>query len=160
MRFKNTPRHSPTIHIWCRMYYYLTRAGSSPASDLGKAVLPGCLPPACLLPPAVLLCPLFDRGSSQHCLCSSILSLYLISTHLTNWTDSIAPSETIIWQRFCEQSTRPSMPMRIPSQITVDCKSVHYSSLPVSPSLRSFKTSGFFIAGVFITDFFFTMQPH
>ena len=32
------------------------------------------------------------------------------------------------------------------------------SSLPVSPSLRSFKTTGFFIACVFIAGFF--MQPH
>ncbi len=27
---------------------------------------------------------------------------------------------------YCEQSARPSMPIRIPSQIVVDCKSVHY----------------------------------
>ena len=34
---------------------------------------------------------------------------------------------TLLWQRFCEQPTRPSMPMSIPSQIAVDCKSVHFS---------------------------------
>ncbi len=26
----------------------------------------------------------------------------------------------------CEHSAKPSMPIRIPSQIAVDCKSVHY----------------------------------
>ncbi len=39
-------------HITCNLTcnnqraYYLTRVGSSPTWDLGKAVLPGCLPPA------------------------------------------------------------------------------------------------------------------
>ena len=35
-----------------------------------------------------------------------------------------------IWQRYCEQSARPSMPTRIPSQIAVDCKSDHWNCVP------------------------------
>ncbi len=32
----------------------------------------------------------------------------------------------VFWQRFCEEPARLSMPITIPSQITVDCKSVHW----------------------------------
>ena len=46
-------------------------------------------------------------------------------------------------------------PRRSPT-IHIWCQMYYYSSLPVSRSLRSFKTTGFFIAGVFITGFFFT----
>ena len=31
----------------------------------------------------------------------------------------------IVWQRYREQSAKTNMPVRIPSQIAVDCKSVH-----------------------------------
>ena len=31
----------------------------------------------------------------------------------------------LFWQRFCEWPVWPMMPIRIPSQIAVDCKSVH-----------------------------------
>ncbi len=52
------------------------------------------------------------------------------------WTDFYANSGYVygpllvffFWQRYCEQSVRPSMPIRIPSQIAVDCKSVHLHS--------------------------------
>ncbi len=39
--------------------------------------------------------------------------------------------DVVIWQRCCEHPVKPSMPIRIPSQIAVDCKSVHSPSGPV-----------------------------
>ncbi len=36
------------------------------------------------------------------------------------------PFLVLFWQRYCEQSARPGMLIGTPSQIAVDCKSVHY----------------------------------
>ena len=36
-------------------------------------------------------------------------------------------SITVFWHRFCEKPARSSMSISKPSQITVDCKSVHWS---------------------------------
>ncbi len=85
--------HSGGIHV---LTYYLTRAVSSPTSDLGKKVI--------------------------LCLVWGVAWLWVVrvSENLVG-----QPFLALFWQRFCEQSARPSMPIRIPSQIAVDCKSVH-----------------------------------
>ena len=94
-----------TLKVFMFDNYYLTRAVSSPMSDLGKEVLPAWLPyyfvhvPACLA--AVLLCPRLQRGSRQLKTC-------------------------VIPTADCNKSPRITMPIRITSQIAVDWKSVHF----------------------------------
>ncbi len=65
--------------------------------------------PACLLgwllPPAGLLCPRLFRGSRQIPMFQACVALF--------------------WQRFCEHTATPSITISVPSQIAVDCKSVH-----------------------------------
>ena len=115
--------------------------------ESGPAWLPACLlPPAGLLcPPAGLLCPLLERGSSEHCLCSSVLTFHI------NWQGLIKdqPHQIMRWiinlhsmwkiQKsqciwkvhlistfFFWECAWPRMHISIPSQIAVDCKSVHF----------------------------------
>ncbi len=92
-------RKNPTCLFVGLFSDYLTRAVSSPTSDPGKGVLPAAclLAASCLLTAGLLWSP-------REVACDNIF---------------------IFWQKNCEQSARPSMPIRIPSQTAVDCKSVH-----------------------------------
>ncbi len=64
-------------------------------------------------------CPRELSGLVQRIYCTESIGLILIA---------------LFWQRYCENSARPSIPIGIPSQIAVDCKSVH-----LSPFGRLFK---------------------
>ena len=105
------------------LFNYLTRAVYSPMSDPGKAVLPAWLPPAsCFLTPAS---------------CRVTLSAVQM---IWGSEDRVSDVSSCLWTP-CEQSARPSMPIRIPSQIAVDWKSVHFSLMLDGFSMLRFVTN-------------------
>ncbi len=120
--------------ISCRDNHYLTRAVSSPTSDLGKEVLSCAVSsvPCGVCRVAELSGFLqgiywLDFYEHYQILCSQLclpLSGKTIQT-ITILRDCSNPI-ALFWQGF-EQLARSSMSISKPSQITVDCKSVHLS---------------------------------
>ncbi len=55
-----------------------------------------------------------------------LLKLIIVSQILSGPTSHVhRVRDVTIWQQYHEQSASTTMPIRIPSQIAVDCKSVH-----------------------------------
>ncbi len=110
-----------------RPFYYLTRAVSIPTSDPGKVVLPAsCLPPAfCWVTLSGL-----GRGSNQLIIrrCKASCPEFCPVQKCTFYRQNSVTYITILssFPTDVMWTVRSSIPISIPSQIAVDCKSVHF----------------------------------